>query len=160
MEAMETQKAPDNPGVIAIPPLLYIGMLLVALIAQHFYPITYVPEFLHIKAGVLLISISLPIAGSAVWQMRRAHTAIDVRKPTNAIVTQGMFRFSRNPMYLSLTLLYLGLSTLMNSAWGLIGIVPLLVLMQRGVIAREERYLEKKFGAQYLWYKKRVRRWI
>src|SRR4051812_15974868 len=107
---MET--SPDNAGVIAIPPLLYGAALLATLLVHYFYPIRYMPAFLNIWFGTLLILISVPIVLSAVREMRRAHTAIDVRGPTTTIVTQGAFRFSRNPVYLSLTLLYVGISAL------------------------------------------------
>ncbi len=158
--SMKEPTVNDNAGVIAIPPLLYGGALVVTLVAHHFYPIRYMPDVLSAWLGALLIALSVPLVLSVVARMRRARTAIDVRKPTTAIVTQGAFRFSRNPAYLSLTLLYVGISSLVNSAWILAGILPVLFLMQRGVIEREERYLEKKFGEQYLVYKKRVRRWI
>ena len=157
---MEKQKAQDNPGVIVIPPLLYVGALLVGLALHYFVPVHYLPGAINIWLGILLISVSVPIVISAVWEMRRAQTAVDVRKPTTAIVTQGAFRFSRNPVYLSLTILYIGISSLINSMWVVLGLIPVLMLMQRGVIKREERYLEKKFGQQYLRYKSRVRRWI
>jgi len=157
---MEEQKARDNPGVITIPPLLYAGALLAGLALHYFIPVHYLPRAINIWLGIVLISVSVPIVISAVWEMRRAQTAFDVRKPTTAIVTQGAFRFSRNPGYLSLTILYIGISSLVNSVWVLLGLIPVLVLMQEGVIKREERYLEKKFGEQYLRYKNRVRRWI
>ena len=70
------------------------------------------------------------------------------------------FRFSRNPLYLSLTLLFTGLSLVMNSLWGLVVLVPVLVVMHVGVIRREERYLEAKFGESYRQYCSEVRRWL
>jgi protein-S-isoprenylcysteine O-methyltransferase Ste14 len=81
-------------------------------------------------------------------------------KPTTAIVTKGPFRYSRNPLYVSLTLLYLGVALIINVLWIVLLVVPVLVVMQRGVIGREEAYLERKFGEKYLSYKARVRRWV
>ena len=96
----------------------------------------------------------------ATHALARAKTTHNVRQPTTTIVADGVFRYSRNPMYLSLTLLYLGIASLFNSLWMLLLILPVLVVVQLGVIAREERYLERKFGEEYLRYKARVRRWI
>jgi protein-S-isoprenylcysteine O-methyltransferase Ste14 len=92
--------------------------------------------------------------------MTRAQTAVDPSKPTTAIVSDGVFRFSRNPLYLSMTLLYISISLLFNALWALLLLLPLLVIVQIGVIQREEVYLERKFGDEYLRYKSQVRRWM
>lgn len=92
--------------------------------------------------------------------LARARTPLDPRKPTTAIVTAGAFRFSRNPIYLSLLLLYLGIASLINALWIFLLALPLVVVLQRGVVEREERYLERKFGDEYMVYKNRVRRWM
>ena len=92
--------------------------------------------------------------------MRRAGTNVNPRDPTTAIVVEGPFRFSRNPLYLSLILAYLGITLLVNALWPLLLLPPLLVVLHWGVIAREERYLEAKFGESYRVYKARVRRWL
>jgi protein-S-isoprenylcysteine O-methyltransferase Ste14 len=109
---------------------------------------------------MLFVLASFPIAISALRVLRRAQTTFDTMKPTTAIVTAGPFRYSRNPLYGSLTLLYLGVASLINALWIVLLVVPLLVVIQRGVIGREEAYLERKFGEEYLNYKARVRRWI
>ena len=77
-----------------------------------------------------------------------------------SIITNGPYRFSRNPIYLSFTLLQLGLGMWANSAWLVGMLIPTLVLMSYGVIAREERYMARKFGDEYLQYKRAVRRWF
>ena len=92
--------------------------------------------------------------------MRRAGTNIRPDRPATVIVTDGPFRFSRNPLYLSLTLVYVGIASMMNALWPLLLLVPLLLIVQRGVVLREERYLEAKFGETYRSYKTRVRRWF
>jgi protein-S-isoprenylcysteine O-methyltransferase Ste14 len=92
--------------------------------------------------------------------MRRAGTNVDPRAPALLIVTHGPFRFTRNPLYLSLTLLTIGLALCFNIIWALVTLVPTLIIMRQGVILREERYLEGKFGQPYLDYKRTVRRWI
>ena len=157
---MKEQELPDNPSVIAFPPLIFGGALIIGLIVHYFVPIQFLAGTLSIWLGVLLILVAGPIILSAVRTIRRAQTAFDLRKPTTSIVTEGAFRFSRNPAYLALTLLYLGIASLINSIWVFLMIVPTVIVMQRGVIKREERYLERKFGEEYLRYKERVRRWI
>jgi protein-S-isoprenylcysteine O-methyltransferase Ste14 len=92
--------------------------------------------------------------------MARAGTSFRTERPTTAIVTAGPFRYSRNPIYVALTLLYLGIGMVLNALWVLLLIVPVIAVMQRGVIAREERYLERKFGDEYRRYQVRVRRWL
>ena len=104
--------------------------------------------------------LSIPIVVSAFKALARARTAFDARKPTGTIVSDGAFHYSRNPTYLSLTLLYVGLSLLVGSPWVLFMAVPAVALTQWGVIMREERYLEAKFGEEYLRYKAKVRQWI
>jgi protein-S-isoprenylcysteine O-methyltransferase Ste14 len=92
--------------------------------------------------------------------MMRAHTPLDPRQPTRQVVTWGPFRLSRNPGYASLALIYVGVASVVNTLWPFLFLPAVLGVIQRGVIAREERYLERKFGAEYRQYKARVRRWI
>ena len=91
---------------------------------------------------------------------QRAGTHVDPALPATVLVVTGPFRFSRNPMYLARTLLYAGLALVMNTLWPLIALAPLLVLIQHGVIYREERYLDATFGHAYRQYQAQVRRWI
>ncbi len=92
--------------------------------------------------------------------MERAGTNIKPSLPTTAIVAAGPYRYTRNPMYLSLCLLYLALSLLINGALPVLFIVPLALTLHFGVIKREERYLAAKFGETYLAYQRSVRRWV
>jgi protein-S-isoprenylcysteine O-methyltransferase Ste14 len=130
------------------------------LLIHRALPVPVLPETLADWIGVVFVLASIPIAITAFRAMIRAQTSFDPRKPTTAIVSEGPFHYSRNPMYISLTLLYLGVSLLINALWILLLVVPLLVVIRYGVIAREEAYLERKFGDEYLRYKARVRRWI
>ena len=92
--------------------------------------------------------------------MRRAGTNIYPEKPATALVEAGPFRFTRNPLYVALTILFAALSVEMNMAWGFVILVPLLVVMHYGVIRREEAYLDGKFGDAYRGYRSRVRRYL
>jgi len=80
--------------------------------------------------------------------------------PTTAIVKSGPFRFYHNPLYLALMLLYLGLTLAFNTWWGIVLLVPVLIIMHCGVVLREERYLEQKFGETYRQYRSKVRRYL
>jgi len=92
--------------------------------------------------------------------MRRARTNVEPWKPTTAIIADGIYGISRNPIYLGMISIYLGVSCLFNSFWFLPPIILVLITMHYGVIRREEKYLERKFGGEYLNYKNSVRRWI
>jgi protein-S-isoprenylcysteine O-methyltransferase Ste14 len=92
--------------------------------------------------------------------LRRSGPALIPFNPSTRIVAHGLYRFTRNPMYIGFALRTLGLAILVDSAWMLLSVPVGLVLIDRIVITREERYLERKFGDEYLNYKRRVRRWI
>ncbi len=93
-------------------------------------------------------------------EMKRAQTNVDPRKPTTAIVAEGPYRYTRNPLYVGMTLIYAGISALANALPPVLLLPAVFAVMRRGVIEREERYLERKFGDEYLRYKGQVRRWI
>jgi protein-S-isoprenylcysteine O-methyltransferase Ste14 len=92
--------------------------------------------------------------------MTKSGTNVDVRKPTNAIVTTSVYSYTRNPMYLSMAILLIAFALLFNALWIALTIPFFMFVMHKGVIEREEAYLENKFGNEYLQYKNRVRRWI
>ena len=156
---METESR-DRAGVIPPPPFIYLIALAIGLLVDWLYPVEVLPATFAIGIGLLLIAAAGPIVISALGAFSRAKTTFDVRKPTSAIVTKGPYRFSRNPSYVSLTLLYGGIACLVNSLWVLLMVVPAVTVMHFGVIKREERYLEAKFGDEYREYKTTVRRWV
>ena len=151
---------PDHANVIALPPLIYTIAFVIGWLIHLAFPIPVMPGNLARVVGVLFALASFPIAIWALRTLIRANTTFDPLKPTTAIVSKGPFRYSRNPMYVSLTLLYLSAALLINSLWIALLVVPLLGVIQRGVIAREEAYLGRKFGDEYLLYKSQVRRWV
>jgi protein-S-isoprenylcysteine O-methyltransferase Ste14 len=156
----DAREAPDNPGVIAPPPLIYAGALAIGLLVNRLHPIAFLPRVLSRVLGWPLIVGGLVIGSLGFREMKRAGTNVDPREPTTAIVTEGPYRFTRNPLYLCLTLVYAGISALANALWAVLLLPGVLAVMRRGVIEREERYLERKFGDEYVNYKARVRRWI
>ncbi|MBI1744667.1 isoprenylcysteine carboxylmethyltransferase family protein [Candidatus Acetothermia bacterium] len=151
----------DNAGVIYWPPAIYAIPLAVGIIAHLIYSVSFLPEgWLWRLLGVLLIGFGIFLALWAERTMHSSGTTPNPYKPTTAIVTAGPYRFTRNPMYLSMALCYLGVTFLMNALWPLLLLSITLFIVNYGVIAREERYLAKKFGDAYVHYKSRVRRWI
>ena len=150
----------DKPGVVVPPPLLYGGAFVVLLVLRWFWPM---PIFGHAVALWLGLALLVPGIGMAAWgirTMQAAGTNVNPALPTTAIVKSGPFRFSRNPLYLALMLLYLGLTLAFNTWWGIVLLVPVLIIMHCGVVLREERYLEQKFGETYRQYRSKVRRYL
>ena len=92
--------------------------------------------------------------------MRSAGTPINPEEPVSKLVTGGPFCYTRNPGYLSMAMIYAGLACLANAFWAILLLPATLLVIQHGMIEREERYLERKFGEEYLRYKARVQRWI
>ena len=158
------QEAEDGRGdrgvvVLARPPVVYLVSILVGFGLNAIWPVEAFPRALG-RFGLLLVLLAVALFALAVREFRRARTPIRTRKPVTAVVRTGPYRLSRNPIYLSFTLLQLGLGTWANSVWVVGLLVPTLVLMSYGVIAREERYMAQKFGEEYLRYTAAVRRWI
>jgi protein-S-isoprenylcysteine O-methyltransferase Ste14 len=151
-----------HAGVIAPPPLIYAGVLALALVIDFAVGgpgFSFDRTLRIVTAGALiLVGLAVPLVASA--QFRVAGTEVRPWKPSTALVTSGMYRYTRNPMYVGMTLIYAGLSLLANSVIALAFLPPLLVLITYAVIKREEHYLEVSFGEPYREYKQRVRRWI
>jgi protein-S-isoprenylcysteine O-methyltransferase Ste14 len=160
---MATDRSEDGQeiaGVIARPPLIHLGFLLFGLAVDWLYPAPFLPAAVQYALGAALFLAGLGIVATAFRQFSGAGTNIDTHRPTTALVTGGLYRVSRNPIYLALLSAYAGLALVFDSLWPL-ALAPLLVLVMRyGVIAREERYLEARFGDDYRAYCARVRRWL
>lgn len=151
---------PDSPGVVVFPPVLYIGTFFLGVTLHFLWPMHLSSSIWVRVAGAVLALSSGLTARWAARTMKRAGTNILPNKPTVTIVTEGPFRFSRNPLYVTNALFYLGLTLIFNLVWPLVLFVPMVIVIHWGIIRREERYLEMKFGDAYLAYKARVRRWL
>ena len=150
----------DTPNVIAPPPLIFLSGLFVGGLVNWFFPAEFLPKTLATVSGIGLVFAGLTIIVTAIAQMRRAETNVEPWKPTTAILDSRLYAVSRNPIYLAMILIYLGLSFLFNSIWFLPILPIVLLVIYYGVILREEKYLERKFGDEYLNYKNRVQRWL
>src|SRR5262249_2986612 len=133
----------QTAGVVARPPVLYGAALIVALVLHRFWPLPIFRPGVVRWLGIAVVAVGLTVVLRSIFTLRAAGTNVDPLLPTTAIVTTGLFRFSRNPLYLGLTLMYLGLTLAFNTWWGIVLLVPLLMTMHRGVVLREERYLER-----------------
>lgn len=155
-----TEDAADKPGVIALPPFIYLAFLLAGLGLEVIAPTALLAAPLRYFVGGALIAGGLALAVVASGRFRAAGTNVRPTLPATALVTDGPYRFTRNPMYVALTAVYLGLTLTADSLWLLILLPLLLAVMHYGVIRREERYLAGKFGTPYHDYVGRVRRWL
>jgi protein-S-isoprenylcysteine O-methyltransferase Ste14 len=148
-----------NLGLVR-PPLVYLTSLVAGTVIQLAIPVPFLPRTLAMPLGTTLSVVAIALLSYSVKKFRTAGTPVPARKPTTTIVRTGPYRFSRNPIYLAFSLLQLGIAIWVNNLWLLATLVMAVALIHYVVIPREERYLERKFGTQYLDYKASVRRWL
>lgn len=153
----------DNAGVIAPPPLMALAVVAFGLLLDWLVP-AYVltvllPHSARMVIGLLLIAGSGALAVPAILAFRAAGTSVEPWKASQALVTAGIFRWVRNPMYVGLILLLVGLAVLLASDWMLVLTVVFVFALHYGVVKREERYLESKFGNAYRRYRDAVPRY-
>ncbi len=151
---------PDNPGIRVPPPPVYLFALLLGLLLDRKAHVPFLPRGVARILGWPLVGGGMALAAWFARTMRDADTTMHINKPVSSLVQDGPFRYSRNPGYLSLTMLYAGIAILRNALWAILLLPLVLYVIQREVIEREERYLERTFGEEYLAYKRRVRRWV
>ncbi len=150
----------DNPGFLLPPPLTYLLPLVFGLLLDRRIHLPFLPRSVARSLGWLLLGNGVLLNGWFNFTMRRTDTPIDPRKPVSKLVTDGPFRYTRNPAYLSLTLIYAGVAVLRNALWAILFLPLVLYVIRRDQIEREEQYLERVFGEEYLTYKASVRRWV
>ena len=152
---------PDVPELgLVRPPLLYVVSIALGAMLQFAVPLPFVPGTVNVALGACLVVLAIVVFTSSVAKFRAAGTPVPARRPTTAIVCTGPYRISRNPIYLAFSVLQLGIAIWANSLWLLATLVVAVSVINFMVIPREERYLEHKFGAEYLHYKADVRRWL
>jgi protein-S-isoprenylcysteine O-methyltransferase Ste14 len=148
-----------NLGLVR-PPIVYLISLVSGAVIHLAMPLPLLPGRLAVALGVPLVAVAIALFSYSVAKFRAAGTPVPARRPTTVIVRTGPYRFSRNPIYLAFSLFQLGVAIWINSVWLLATLVGAMALVHYVVIPREEQYLERKFGAQYLAYKASVRRWL
>ncbi len=154
----------DNPGVIMPPPLILLGFLVAGAGLEFLAPLSLLPPFrpgspMFIGGlGIIVLAIGL-----ALWAIRtfsRAGTNIPTHKAALGVVSEGPYRFTRNPMYMGMQILLIGVGVMFSSEWHIISWPLFFMILKYGVVLREERYMEKKFGDEYRELLERTRRWI
>jgi protein-S-isoprenylcysteine O-methyltransferase Ste14 len=158
------RNAPEQTaGVIAPPPLLLLAAAALGFVLEEGAPASFSrfaePGTLR-AAGLGGIALGLALCALAAWQFRRAQTALEPWKPASTLVTGGIFRLSRNPIYLGFLIILAALGLYRDSPWIVGMALPLWAVLRVGVVAREEVYLARRFGAEYRAYCGRVRRWL
>lgn len=161
----DTQRdtAPKTAGVLAPPPLIYLGFLILGLVLEFLVVRTQgldMPATLRWTVVALFLLVGIAAIVAAVLRFRRAGTPAPPWQPTTAFVAQGIYRFTRNPMYLGMTLIYCAIGVAADAPVVFWMLVPLAVTIHYGVVVREERYMAGKFGDAYIDYANRVPRWL
>ena len=150
----------DHPGIRVPPPLIYLLPLLLGLLLDKKAHVPFLPRTAARGLGWSLLGSGGLLSRWFFITMRDADAPVRTDRPVPRLTTEGPFRCTRNPGYLCLVMIYAGIAVLRNSLWAIL-LLPLMVLViQREVIGREERYLERTFGEEYLDYKRRVRCWV
>jgi len=152
----------DSPGVYLPPPLLYVLVFLLAIFLQNKFPIKDV--LFHLPGikilGILFLISSLYFLVTSLSKFFKTKNTLIPFKPASSLQTNGVYNVSRNPMYLGLAIVYLGITCIIGNWWNVILFPVLILLVQETIIKKEEKYLERAFKNEFLEYKKRVRRWI
>jgi len=153
----------SHANVVIRPPLLYLGALVLGVSMEAVWPLgagLFAPPLRQAVIGIVLVMSGSVLLGLAAGCFRKAGTNIPTVMPTLVLVTSGPYAWSRNPIYIGLTLIYTGLALAVNAWWAVVLLPGVLGILRYGVIAREEVYLAARFPDQYPAYYARVRRWI
>ncbi len=154
----------DQPHVVIKPPVLFAGAALFGLVFSTFlpdFPFSALSAPIRLAAGVIVIAIGGGVVTWCFLTFQQHGTNVQIADGgTKTLVTDGPYRFSRNPIYLGLAIGHLGLAVLAGSLWTALFLAPIIAVLQWGVIQREEAFLEHKFGEDYRNYMARTRRWI
>jgi protein-S-isoprenylcysteine O-methyltransferase Ste14 len=161
LHAAGSPEGGDNANVLIRPPIALALAVAGGLAATWLYALPFLAALVPTGwAGAAVVALGFALAAWAVATMRRAGTRFETTQPSSRIVTAGPYRFTRNPIYAGMFLLLIGLAVAFDSLWLLVALAMFYLVIRYGVVAREERYLERKFGGAYLNYKTKVRRWV
>ena len=151
---------PEKSGIRVPPLIIYLAGILIGAVLEYIWPLTFLTAVLRFTFGPFIIIFSFALFGFALREFSRSSTSPEYAKETTKIITTGPFSYSRNPIYLSFTLLSIGIAIVSGSIWIFAMTVPTITVIYHFVILKEEQYLEKKFGGKYTKYKYSVRRWL
>ena len=156
----KTQESPDHAQVKFPPPLIFLLLIVLGYGLHRAIPVGIgIPEaFTNLGIAITLFGMAVVIL--IMGAFKRSSTAIEPWKPTSSLITTGFYRWSRNPIYAGFCLFNIGIGIALNSLWIVISFVPGAILVYYIAIAKEEAYLEREFGEEYLAYKRKVRRWL
>jgi protein-S-isoprenylcysteine O-methyltransferase Ste14 len=152
--------SPDSPGVRFPPPFLYALAVIGGYLLNRRWPLPVGDDVVIKVLAWVLTFASLALAVSSIGNFRRSRTSIVPVRPATALVIAGPYRFTRNPMYVGMAALTVALALFLDTWWVIALLVPVLLVVRLFVIAPEERYLRRRFGADYVAYMRRVRRWL
>jgi protein-S-isoprenylcysteine O-methyltransferase Ste14 len=153
----------DYADVVVKPPILFAGAVLLGCLLSWIVPLGPGLGSANIRAlavGGGLALIGFALMALSVREFRRAGTSVIPGEPSTVLLESGPYRFTRNPIYIGFVIFYFGLAVMLTSAWMLLLLIPVLIILQRGVVEREEAYLQAKFGEAYRKYQARVPRWL
>jgi protein-S-isoprenylcysteine O-methyltransferase Ste14 len=150
----------DSPGIRVPPPLIYLLPLVSGLLLDRKAHVPFLPRHVARILGWPLVGGGAALSGWALRTVRAAETTMRPVKPVSNLIQVGPFSYTRNPLYLSDAMMYAGIAVLRKSLWAIVLLPLAMLVIQREVMGREERYLESTFGEEYLDYKARVRRWV
>ncbi len=151
----------DTAQVIIRPPLAWGLAVIAGLALNWLVPLPFLPANLPAGwLGAMVFALALALVAWGIVTITRAGSNVPTNRPTTTIVESGPYRFTRNPIYLGMFLGLIGLAIAFDTLWLPMMLVPFAIVIRYGVVAREEAYLERKFGADYRGYRSRVRRWL
>ena len=151
----------DTANVVIRPPIAWAVAVLAGLALNWLMPLPFVPAAVPAGwLGAMVFALALALLAWAIVTITRAGSNVPTNLPTTTIVESGPYRFTRNPIYLGMFVGLIGLAIAFDTLWLLVMLVPFTLVIRYGVVAREEAYLERKFGDAYRGYRSRVRRWL
>lgn len=152
----------DNPGVYFPPPLIYVAIFFLSILIQHYFPLSkaFFENSMNTYFSIIFIGIGFFSVLPALITFFKTKNTLIPNKPATSLQTKGIYNFSRNPMYVGLLFIYIGIALIQGNWWTVILIPLVIFVVTRFVIINEEKYLERAFGQEYINYKMKVRQWL